>query len=300
MADMYAMQGIQLRWESGADPKKYVVAVGNKPDLSDATVHETLSNYVFLNDLYINTDYYWQVSAVYDDHTDKTAISRFRTKADFRTVNIAGVSNTRDMGGFVTKDGKVVRQGLVYRGATLDSVTDYGRNYMVNTLRIKTDLDLREGDEIPDNKNPLGVHYINLPGARYWSDSEGVNSTAYQAYLRDTIKVFANEANYPIYYHCRRGRDRTGTLSFLIHALLGVDGEMLYRDYELSFFSAQGSYWTDHDPIANKVSQFDKLYRQVLAYNPSGDLQTAAESFVLSIGVTQSEIEAIRRILLEE
>ena len=39
-----------------------------------------------------------------------------------------------------------------------------------------------------------------------------------------------------IYFHCRIGTDRTGTLAYILEGLLGVPDEDKVQDYELSFF----------------------------------------------------------------
>ena len=53
-----------------------------------------------------------------------------------------GVSNTRDIGGYQTVYG-YVKEGLVYRSAKLEAITDKGLETLKNKLGVKTDLDLR-------------------------------------------------------------------------------------------------------------------------------------------------------------
>jgi protein tyrosine/serine phosphatase len=57
--------------------------------------------------------------------------------------------------------------------------------------------------------------------------------------------VLADESNYPIFFHCAIGTDRTGTLAYLINGLLGVPEEDLYYDYCFSNF---GAIYTDNAP----------------------------------------------------
>ena len=45
------------------------------------------------------------------------------------TVFIEGVSNTREIGGFLGLGGKTVRRGAIYRGAYLDDVTEQGKRF---------------------------------------------------------------------------------------------------------------------------------------------------------------------------
>ena len=39
-----------------------------------------------------------------------------------------------------------------------------------------------------------------------------------------------------IYFHCKIGTDRTGTLAYFLEGLLGVSEEDRLQDYELSYF----------------------------------------------------------------
>ena len=40
-----------------------------------------------------------------------------------------------------------------------------------------------------------------------------------------------------IYFHCRVGADRTGTIAYLLEGLLGVPDEKRYEEYELTYLS---------------------------------------------------------------
>ena len=61
-------------------------------------------------------------------------------------VTFEGSNNFRDLGGYVTADGKTVRSGLVYRSAALNRVTPAGFAYL-KTLGIRTNVDFRSTDE---------------------------------------------------------------------------------------------------------------------------------------------------------
>ena len=112
------------------------------------------------------------------------------------------------------------------------------------------------------------------------------------------IQTFANPENYPIYVHCSLGRDRTGTICFLINALCGV-GEMdLYMDYELSFMSKMGNL-DGQNPTNMVGNAFTNLYNYIKNYG-KGTLAENTEKFMLDIGITQAEIDGIRAIMIEE
>ena len=49
-------------------------------------------------------------------------------------------------------------------------------------------------------------------------------------------KTKKRSGDYSLYFHCRIGADRTGTLAYLLEGILGVSKENRYRDYELTVF----------------------------------------------------------------
>ena len=63
------------------------------------------------------------------------------------------------------------------------------------------------------------------------TNSKNTYKTAFQ-YVLTSVRNYG-----PIYFHCAIGRDRTGTLAFLIEGLLGMSKSDIYKDYELTNFS---------------------------------------------------------------
>ena len=62
----------------------------------------------------------------------------------------------------------------------------------------------------------------------------GNTQELYQQAIRSVIGCL--EKGKVVYFHCAGGADRTGTLAFLIEALLGVSESDLSKDYELTTF----------------------------------------------------------------
>lgn len=299
--DVYAPDDVRMSWKSEEGASYYTVRIGTDKKLKDAQEYVTMEQNLAISDLYSGTHYYYQVVATFKEKTVKSRIFDFETAALPRTIYIEGVSNTRDMGGYLTEDGKHrIRQGMVYRGGTMDEITEEGRQKAIGTYGIKTDLDLRNSDE-GLNTSPLGakVNYIKI-GAPYYTGLNGVENPKYRDALLKEIKTFANKDNYPIYVHCSLGKDRTGTICFLINALCGMEKEDLYLEYELSYLSARGCLDTGAPPSKSVAQIFTGLYNMIDSYRIEGTLAEKTEAFLLDMGATKKEIASIRSIMLEE
>ena len=237
-----------------------------------------------------------------------------------RWITLEGkAGNIRDLGGWKTLDGRRVRQGLIYRGTGLNASSvngdRIGRNrltvedvsYMKEDLGIKTDLDLRTKRELAGMvKSPLGdgVTFINQPSPAYRGlfatggfDSE-LCPDAKKA-TAENFRVFCDRANYPIYFHCIGGADRTGSLSYILCGVLGVSKHDAEVEWEATFYPELPEMTKDHaGPNAWRTKlHFDEGFGKYGDADTS--LQRRIELYLLDCGVTQEEIERFRSIMLE-
>src|ERR1700743_1004868 len=65
--------------------------------------------------------------------------------SDHRSL-LAGASNFRDLGGYPTGDGRVVRTGLVFRSGALHALTDADRDRL-REFGVRVAVDLRPAEE---------------------------------------------------------------------------------------------------------------------------------------------------------
>ena len=215
------------------------------------------------------------------------------------------VKNIRDLGGWKTSSGGRVRQGLVFRGQGLnDNSVDGktpGRNrlyiedakYMKESLGIKTDLDLRSQGETAGMKvSPLGgdVRFISRSSPAY----NGIFGRREMDVMAQNFRVFCDRSNYPVYFHCIAGADRTGALAYVLNGLLGVDKEDLERDWESTFYPKlpgvkdksewRGSHYFD-EGFAKYGGESVPLAKRI-------------ELYLIDCGVTAEEIARFREIML--
>lgn len=159
------------------------------------------------------------------------------------TVSVAGsvriidgvAPNMRDLGGWEAEGGHIA-YGKLYRGARLDRTDSAGKRIFLDELGISVDLDLRGSVPGERKAGPVieGVEYAKLSVERYLGRGSGKTEELYQLAIRYIIGWLAQGKS--VYIHCTAGADRTGTLAFLIEALLGVSESDLSKDYELTTF----------------------------------------------------------------
>jgi uncharacterized protein (TIGR01244 family) len=114
------------------------------------------------------------------------------TSINAQTLNVVGVENFHQ-----------VNEHL-YRGA---QPTDAGFQNLAK-LGVKTVIDLRETDgrSAQEKKavESAGMRYVNIP-------MYGM-STPHQADVEKVLALFNDASAGPVFVHCRRGADRTGTV----------------------------------------------------------------------------------------
>lgn len=294
--DLAAAVPVTLSWTCETENTGYTVIYTTRQDFSNAVRVETAQPQLTLEDLFVATTYYWQVVTHTAKGDNYSTVFCFKTAETPRWLTIEGVSNARDLGGYVTEDGKYrIKQGMIYRGSKLDAITQAGVDKLLNVYGVKSDLDLRDESDAGWNgiSSPVGdpINYISVKGFGYSASITGKNVENF----KKGLLVFMDESNYPIYAHCSAGRDRCGTLMFHIGALLGIRKEQLLADYEMTYLSAKSYAKGDtkgHNGMVAFLSAFESL---------KGDTyQEKAENFWLKNGITQEQIDTLRSIMLEE
>ena len=151
---------------------------------------------------------------------------------------IYGVTeNFRDLGGWPA-DGGHIAYGKLYRGARLSRrMTERGKEIFLHELGVDVDLDLRGIKESEAYVGPgvEGMEYLKIPVEKNLGRGTGNTQELYQLAIRSIIGWLGEGK--VVYFHCAGGADRTGTLAFLIEALLGVSESDLSKDYELTTFA---------------------------------------------------------------
>ena len=185
--------------------------------------------------------------------------------AELRTE---GIPNLRDVGGYRTEDGRMVRLGLIFRSTALDRATASDLE-LLKHLGLRTVFDLRtttERTQDPD-RVPSGASEVDLdvladsPGTAAAripevfahpdeasqllakTDIPAIFEEIYRGLVslpsarssyRTLFLDLSRETSLPALYHCTTGKDRTGWATAALLLLLGVPEKTVFHDYLLS------------------------------------------------------------------
>ena len=325
ISDEKGGKSVRFSWK-GNGSVKYTLYLADNERFENAKeyVASGLENELCVYNLVPSSAYYWKVCGTFDG--DESATSHFTTESiSLRCVFVDGAVNTRDIGGYAAANGSV-NYGKIYRGGNLDSITTAGAGALKDDLQIKTEIDLRK-DGARKNES-LGLSYYKFDAGSYtdildlaaWNALPAAArrefNAKYSAGIKNIFEILANEENYPVYIHCDNGADETGTVAFLINALLGVSESDLIRDFELSSFSAAAGAryrsalnadktgFADSGVMKNDKTAFVAFGATIdalkTAYGATDkSLAYAVENYLTDyVGVNHTDVEKIKKIML--
>ena len=172
-------------------------------------------------------------------------------------VPAKGIRNLRELAGIPTREGRVIRQGLLFRSADLHHASQEDL-LMLNDLGLKRVADLRtqwEIDAAPDElEKDWRLFHLPVLHEETMSRSEhgqlqllklaaedpfAMLKEAYRDMMispsgtRAWKQFFALllESDEPILWHCTQGKDRTGMAAALLLHALNVDEKLIEEEY---------------------------------------------------------------------
>ena len=178
------------------------------------------------------------------------------------TLNLDGTSNTRDLGGYLTRDGRIVKPGLIFRSDSLAHLSDSDLE-ILDSYNLAVVTDFRSNAEISQAPDRLpqqepGIQYeivdINNPAldiktlrekifSGQLSNQELTSLLSRSSYIKEPglrhkwgqwLGSLASEARVPHLFHCTAGKDRTGFAAAILLLALGVPEHRVLSDFLLS------------------------------------------------------------------
>ena len=322
-------EGVELKFnvKEGFTADEYKVLVSDNAEFANAKEYEPTNNAVIARNLMVNKQYYWKVQA----GNEESAVFSFTTGDYPRWITARsltgeeggrGIYNVRDLGGYMTSSGKRVKQGLVFRGGEITTMSNSGHYNTITEFSKKifrgdmgmvggVELDLRGPSDIRDSYTACGFAVDgDIEYAQYALKSYEQTFTQTRSMVAPIFELLKNANNKHVYFHCHGGADRTGTIGFLLNGLLGVSYEDLVIDFELTSYSS-----IDNEHIRNHLEGHQHSYDRWPAlinqlktdttgsyvYDPESSLKDNIEEFLVkACSVPQATIDTIRDIMLED
>lgn len=289
---------VTYSWEGGSAP--YHVVLSERENPADGREFDTDSTSIGFTNLKVATTYDVKVTS------GETVIKEgsFATAEEIvRNLYVSGVTNVRDLGGYPL-GGKRTKQGVLFRTACINhsaaetptkKISDKGVDTMLNELKIKCEIDLRvvsnnEVGGLTEGVGVLGesVRYYQCPMS--YSTGKTMEGELNDSSLRKVFSILGDESNYPAFFHCAIGTDRTGYVGWLINAFLGLEEEYLWRDY---LFSNYGNIGGSRSISTIRVGYLEDLQRR-----PGSTWKEKTTAYLLEKGVKQEHLDTLSSMML--
>ena len=181
--------------------------------------------------------------------------------ADARMIPMEGSRNFRDIGGYLTADGRKVRRNALYRSGSLGNLHKDGMARLGN-MNVRAIIDLRMTTERRRDQS----NWLSIAGMGYWTrdyqlggdeaslarifsapsklTANSVRAMMTQGYrtmpkelapqYRELFARLIAREKGAVVVNCTAGKDRTGIGTALVLTALGVPYETVREDYLLS------------------------------------------------------------------
>lgn len=182
--------------------------------------------------------------------------TEFSTYADENQIEIKKVHNFRYLGGIKNKEGKVLKDSLIYRSGNLHQLKRSSFEEL-EQLKISKVIDLRTKQEVAKEPNqlPKNISYqlysafedkndemgnakkLALKGKINGKDADERMIKFYTDYVSENPEIIRTiitdilNSEQPVLYHCTAGKDRTGMITALILKVLKFDDSVIFEEY---------------------------------------------------------------------
>lgn len=189
-----------------------------------------------------------------------------------QSIPVTSILNARELGGYLLPTGRVIKKGLLLRGASIGSLSQEDAQILTRDYHLAVDFDFRTEEECRHTPDivPPGVKYMWLPAIdpqtetvagmtlpkeayadlAHWlvlnADNGLVQDVARRLYTDMVVNEYTqlqyaaflqtivNTPQGAVYWHCSQGKDRTGIGAAVLLCALGADRQLILKDYIIS------------------------------------------------------------------
>ncbi|WP_254601824.1 tyrosine-protein phosphatase [Sphingomonas bacterium] len=173
-----------------------------------------------------------------------------------RLLPLQGGRNFRDLGGYRSADGRMVKWNILYRSGSMHGLTDADYRYLEG-LGIRVVCDFRDSNEranepvvwpatgaprVLSDDYEMDRRFMPRGDPKTWTDTQirAAMTASYprllaqfnSQYRRMFAELLAGHA--PLAFNCSAGKDRTGIAAALLLTALGVPRTTVIEDYRLT------------------------------------------------------------------
>lgn len=291
-------RGLILDFEDVDDADTYYVEISKSATFEGSKIVTSTEKSYAYKSAEIGVKYYYRVASSAEELATATVKTKTSALIAPRNIEVDGVVNFRDIGGWKTSlvEGARIKQGLYYRcgefnktnAANAKNITADGKA-LVKELGIKVDIDMRDSYRVTalNGKSPASSDdwEIEVVNGSIPSGTESTRFSGFADVYKTIFEKIAEADEKPIALHCANGADRTGIVCFFLLALLGGSEEDCGRDYSFTRFAGERD--VDH------TVEFDGWMSATKALE--GDtLAEKMKNHLLSKGIEEDTLETIR------
>jgi protein-tyrosine phosphatase len=240
-----------------------------------------------------------------------------------RHLSLEGASNFRDLGGYPTADGRVVRWRQLFRSNHLGHLTAADIE-IVRGLGVRNAFDFRGHDEraaavcvveeITVHSLPIEPTVVAALRARLSAGTLSADAAleimreSYRNYVRLNTHSFRAlfthllDDRAPLVIHCTAGKDRTGFACALVLRSLGVADDVIAGDYLLTnrFYRRDPTAGTDlPDDVRQAIGSVDASFLAAGIEAVSADYGDLESYFRDGLGLGDRERAALKQRYLQ-
>ena len=277
--------------------------------------------YDYIKACICNGDDLWEVADLPEDGTADIKLHEAKKYLEIRNARSLEFDTDREnftddatFGNFRNIATTGIKPGVLYRSASpIDNVNNRAQyvDKLCSEAGIKTIYDLSDTDETV--RESMAAEDYNSPYFKeLYENGNVVFANMRMNYTSDTFKkdvadIFKTmpEKEGPYIIQCTEGKDRTGILCVILESLCGASYDELASDYMRSYEDAYHlSSVTDAEKYnIIQETEFDNIVKTMVGDesvdHKTADLSGYANQYLLDGGMTQDEIDSLKKILMQ-